>query len=239
MIETLELLNIIRFFSGILILLYASYTDIKTRQASNKLWLIMGFIAVILLIVQYFNMGFENPYYLIFIPIMIGIVYLLFQMRIIFGGADAKALMAIAVLVPFEPSIAEFPIYKGSFMPFPWSIFQNSLIIFLFIPVSLCLFNILKRDFKFPNAFLGYKMNISLARKKFVWPLERIVEGKRKFVYMPKEFDASAEFDKFKKKGIKEIWVTPKVPFMIPLLIGYIVTFIIGDILFCLMNSFI
>ena len=239
MIDTLELLNIIRFLTGVLILTYASYTDIKTRQASNKLWLIMGTIAVILLIVQNFNVGFENPYFLIFIPVMIGIVYLLFQMRIIFGGADAKALMAIAILVPFEPFISEFPIYKGSFMPFSWSIFQNSLIIFLFIPLSLCLFNILRRDFKFPNAFLGYKMNISLARKKFVWPLERIVNGNRKFVYMPKEFDTRVEFDKFDKKGIKEIWVTPKVPFMIPLLIGFIIAFIIGDILFYLMNSFI
>ncbi len=237
MIETLELLNIFRFITGILLLSYASYTDIKTRRASNILWLIMGSIAVILLIIQYFTIGFKNPYYLIFIPVMIGLVYLLFQMRIIFGGADAKALMAIAILVPLEPSIVDFPISNGSFMPFSWSIFQNSLIIFLLIPLSLFIFNIIKRNIQFPYAFLGYRMNIKLARKKFVWPLEKIVDGKRKFAYMPKEFDA--EYDKFEKKGIKEIWVTPKVPFMIPLLIGFIIAFIFGDILFYFINSFI
>ena len=238
MYETLEILNIIRFAIGVLILFYASYTDIKIRQASNKLWLIIGSIAIILLIVQYFTVGFENQYYLLFIPIMIGLVFLLFQMRIIFGGADAKALMAIAILAPIEPSFADFPIIKGAFMPFSWTIFQNSLIIFLFIPLCLFILNIFKRNVNFPHAFLGYKMNIKIARKKFVWPLEKIVDGKLKFSYRPKEFDANNEYEKFEKEGIKEIWVTPKVPFMIPLLIGFIISFIFGDILFSIMNSF-
>lgn len=235
--ETFALINIFRLAIGILILTYASYTDIKTRRASNILWLIMGSIAGILLLIQYFTIGFQNPYHLLFIPIMIGLVYALFQMRIIFGGADAKALMAIAILVPFEPAIAEFPIWKGSFMPFSWSIFQNSLIIFLLIPLCLLIFNIIKRNIQLPYAFLGYRMKIKKAREKFVWPLEKIVDGKRKFSYMPKEFDVDDEYDKFEKNGITEIWVTPKVPFMIPLLIGFILAFIIGDILFYLMNS--
>jgi preflagellin peptidase FlaK len=199
----------------------------------------MGIIAIVLLIIQYFEVGFENYFYLIFIPIMIGLVYLLFQLRIIFGGADAKAIMAIAILVPLEPFIFQFPIFQGGFMPFSWTIFQNSLIIFLFIPLSLFIFNIIKRDTKFPNAFLGYVMDIKTAREKFVWPLERIVDGKLKRSYMPKEFDASKEFDKFEKEGIKEIWVTPKVPFMIPLLIGFIISFILGDIFYIIMNFLI
>ena len=237
MMETLALINIFRFITGILILTYASYTDIKTRRASNMLWLIMGSIAGILLIVQYFTVGFKNPYHLIFIPIMIGLVYVLFQMRIIFGGADAKALMAIAILVPLEPTIAKFPIWKGSFMPFSWSIFQNSLIIFLLIPLSLLLFNIIKRNIKFPYAFLGYKMSVDKANKKFVWPLERIIDGKRKFSYLPSNFDNKNEFKQFEIKGIKDVWVTPKIPFMIPLLAGFLCSFIFGDILFHLMNQ--
>ena len=40
----------------------------------------------------------------------------------------------------------------------------------------------------------------------------------------------------FEKLGITEIWVTPKVPFMIPLLIGFLFSFIIGDILFYIIN---
>ena len=232
------ILDIIRLIVGITILSYASYTDIKTRRASNINWLFMGGIGGILLLIQYFTIGFENPYYLLFIPMMIGLVYVFFQMRLIFGGADAKALMAIAILAPLEPAIEQFPLWKGSIMPFSWSIFSNSIIIFLFIPLSLLIFNIAKRNIQFPYALLGYKMKISKAREEFVWPLEKIVNGKRKFVYMPKDFDVNDEYDEFEKNGITEVWVTPKIPFMIPLLIGFIVAFIFGDILFSLINLF-
>jgi prepilin signal peptidase PulO-like enzyme (type II secretory pathway) len=43
-------------------------------------------------------------------------------------------------------------------------------------------------------------------------------------------------YAKFEKKGIKNIWVTPKIPFMIPLLIGFILSFFVGDILFLIMS---
>jgi len=237
MVEQINILDIIRFFIGVSILIYASYTDIKTRRASNILWLIMGLIGGIILLIQYLTIGFENTIYLIFIPLMIGFVYLLFQLRLIFGGADAKALMAIAILVPFEPLIAQFPIWKGGLMPFSWSIFANSIIIFLFIPVILLFYNLGKRNLKFPYSFLGYKMSIKKAKEKFVWPLEKIIDGKRKFIYMPKDFDVTEEYKEFEKQGINEIWVTPKIPFMIPLLIGFIFAFIYGDILFYIMSS--
>lgn len=82
-------------------------------------------------------------------------------------------------------------------------------------------------------------MKVSKAREKFVWPLEKIVDGKRKFMYMPKEFDVDDELKEFEKQKIDEIWVTPKIPFMIPLLFGFICTFVIGDIMFILMNSIV
>jgi len=231
-------LDIARLIVGTVILGYASYTDIKTRRASNILWLIMGSIGGILLAIQYFFIGFDNLYYLLFIPVMIGLVYLLFQMRLIFGGADAKALMALAILLPLQPSIDQFPIWGQSFMPASWTIFSNSVVIFLFIPLSLLIFNIAKRNIRFPYVLIGYKMNIKKAREKFVWPLEKLVDGKSKFVYMPKDFDADDEYDEFEKHGINKIWVTPKIPFMIPLFGGFICTFVLGDILFYLMSLF-
>ena len=232
-------LDITRLFVGIIILGYASFTDIKTRRASNLNWLVMGAIGGILLVIQYFTVEFNGQeMYLIFIPIMIGLVYLLFQMRLIFGGADAKALMALAILVPITPSIILFPTELRVVLPFSWSVFSNSIILFLFIPLSLLIYNITKRNVKFPFCVLGYKMIISKAREKFVWPLEKIKDGKRKFAYMPKDFDIEDELKEFENLGIKEIWVTPKIPFMIPLLAGFIVSFIIGDILFNIMGFF-
>ena len=199
----------------------------------------MGGIGAILLLIHYLLVGFENIYLLMFIPVMIGLVYLLFQLRLIFGGADAKALMAIAILLPFQPNIENLPIWGESIMPGAWQVFSNSIILFLFIPLSLLVYNLIKANIAFPHIFLGYKMKIETAREKFVWPLEKIIDGKRKFVYMPKEFEIDKELEEFEKNKIDEIWVTPKIPFMIPLLGGFICTFFLGDIMFYIMNLFI
>ena len=230
-------LDAIRFLTGTIILFYASYTDIKTRRASNYLWFIMSITGAVILLIQYLTIGFgQYIMYLIFIPIMIGMMYLFFQLRLIFGGADAKALMSIAILAPLQPEILEFPLLKGSPMPFSWSIFSNSVLIFLVIPISLLILNLIRRNIEFPYLFIGYKMDVEKALKKFVWPLDRIIDGKRKFTYMPSEFDAEEEIIALQNFGLKNIWVTPKIPFMIPLLAGFICAFIFGDMLYILMN---
>jgi len=223
--------DIIRIIIGVTILSYATFTDIKTRLASNILWVIMGSIGIIFIIIQFLTIGFDDLFQLVFIPIIIILMFVFFQLRLLFGGADAKAIMALAILLPIQPSIFNFPLWNNSIMPYSWSIFTNALVLFLIIPISLFFYNLINRNIEFPHLFMGYKMNIDQAKKSFVWPLERIKNGQRKLSYMPKDFDTSKEFELFKKKGIEEIWVTPKVPFMIPLLAGFIVSFIFGDIL--------
>jgi preflagellin peptidase FlaK len=230
MVVDATVLNIIRLLTGTFLLTYASYTDIKTRRAANILWVIMAVIGGLLLIVQYVTVGFENIWYLVFIPIMIALMYLFFQMRLLFGGADAKALMALAILVPIQPVMEPFPLWR-SFMPGSWIIFANAVILFLLIPLSLLVYNIAKRNLKFPNCLLGYVMRVEDAKQRFVWPLEKIKDGKRKLMYMPKNFDVDEELKEFEKLGITEIWVTPKIPFMIPLLAGFLASFLLGDIL--------
>jgi preflagellin peptidase FlaK len=237
MINSIMIIDIIRFITGFLILLYASYTDIKTRSASNYLWLIIGGIGGLLLILQYFIIGFGNDViYLIFVPIIIILIYIFFQLRLIFGGADAKALMSLSILVPFFPQIDFMPILDKSFMPFPWVIFSNSIILFLIIPIFLMLFNLINKNIEFPFLFFGYKISLDEAKNRFVWPLEKYVNGKRRFSYIPKGFNVEKEIREFEKLGIKKIWVTPKIPFMIPLLAGFICSFIFGDLLSNLLN---
>jgi len=232
MMVDVTILNALRLIIGTLLLTYASYTDAKTRRAPNILWIIMAVVGVVLLSIQYLDGGFLNIWYLFFIPAMIALMYLFFQMRLLFGGADAKALMALAILVPIQPILLndQLPVWT-SFMPGSWIIFANAVILFLLIPISLLLYNIGKRNLKFPHCLLGYVSTVEKAKQKYVWPLEKIKDGKRKLMYMPKTFDVDEELAAFEKQGISEIWVTPKIPFMIPLLIGFIVSFFLGDLL--------
>ena len=144
--------------------------------------------------------------------------------------------MALAILAPVQPHLNGFPLWP-SFMPTPWVIFMNSVVLFLFVPLALFFFNLVHVHVRFPHSFLGYPMSVTKAKETFVWPLEKLVDGKRKLVYIPKDFDVDEELEKFERAGITDIWVTPKVPFMIPLLAGFIATFLVGDILVTLMNS--
>lgn len=230
-----------RLIIGTILLAYASYTDIKTRRAGNFLWVIMAGAGAVFLVVQYFTLGFPNIWYLVLIPVMIALFYLFYLMRLLFGGADAKALMALAILIPVQPVIGGFPLISQSSISWPgvWIVFVNSLIFFIFIPISLLVYNIGKRNIQFPHCALGYRMSVEKAKQNFVWPLEKIKDGKRKLAKLPKDFDVDKELEEFEKLGIKEIWVTPKIPFMIPLFIGFLVTFILGDLLSYIINLFL
>lgn len=239
MLDASTIIDIIRFTVGVIILIYASYTDIKTRMAYNFLWQIMIGAGLILLLLQYLLIGIYNVWHLLFIPVMIGLYFVFFKLRLLYGGADFKALAALTILAPFFPAILHYPLFGPSYMPFPWVILVNSLIFFLLIPVGLFFYNIMHHNVKFPHAFLGYFSSIENARKRFVWPLEITVDGRKKFSWRPKGIDPENQYMALEKEGITNIWVTPKVPFMIPLLFGFISSFVLGDILTTIMLNII
>ena len=180
-LDTQIILDIIRFGVGVIILSYASYTDIKTRMADSILWIIMGVIGAILFIIQFFTIGFLYPTYLLFIPLMIGFTYVVYRLGLLKGGADLKAFWGLTILVPIEPVMFDFPVWN-SIMPFPWVIFSNSVILVIFITIGVFIWNILNHNIELPFCFFGYKMKVKEAKNKFVWPLEKIVNKKRKLV---------------------------------------------------------
>ena len=98
---------------------------------------------------------------------MILIIYFLFQFLPFFGGADVKALMTLAILVPYQPNFFVFPIAE-SILPYVWVILSNSVLIYLIIPISLLIFNIYNKNLNFPHCLLGYKMDLSKAKNSFV-----------------------------------------------------------------------
>lgn len=229
-----DVLDAIRLAIGAVVLCYASYTDVKTRTAENYLWAIMGGAGIILLALQHFLFpGTINYFYLAAIPIVIGLVYILYALRLIFGGADAKALMAIAVLAPLWPSFTPFT----SIMPFSISVLTNSLLVFLGMPIGLLIYNAVNGDFKFPHMLLGIRMPLGEAQRRFVWPMQYVENGKIRTRYFPAESDPSADLRMLRAYGLRKAWVTPKLPFMIPLCAGFVLSFVVGDVLFWIIAS--
>ena len=215
-------LDAIKFAIGVAILSIASYTDIRRREADDKLWLVMGSIGIFLL----FFSNYDLIKTAISIAFSIPFSFLLYLFE--FGGADVKAMWAIALLSPLPPKFYQFPLFSSPIFIFPLTVLLNSLLLFLPLPLIFFFYNLYKKNIEFPYCFFGYKMKANDAKNKFVWSME--VDGKKKITPV-KNFD-------FDKAGNKEIWVTPKFPFLVFILVGFVISFIIGDLLFAFLSLF-
>ncbi len=155
--------------------------------------------------------------------------------RIIHGGADAKCLMALAAVFPWY--VEDLPYSSGVFyetlyeissfgyiFPIHLSTLFNGavisvLILFLILPIT----NILRGNFAFPRMFTSFKADVDGIADRHVWV---ILEYKKK-----KKVDPSERLERrLKKRGDEKIWVTPKIPFILYLFLGFILHMILGNI---------
>lgn len=231
--------DLARLFVGAGLLAFASYTDWRWRRAPNLLWLVMAAAGVLTLgadaLADWAAVRAAWPY-LLAAPLFAVAMYACWYVGLIAGGADAKALMAIAILVPF-------PVAAGIFtspLPGSFAVLGNSLLAFLFVPVALALANGARGHFHPAAMWLGVKVPLERLGKGHQWPMERIADGKRKLLLFPSRL-ADSELDELvaalREQGASHVWVTPKVPFMIPLLAGFVLAFTAGDLLFGLIDA--
>ena len=198
---------------------------------------IIGMVAV----VYQFNALYGDRYYykLLAIPVLITLFYILYQTGILHGGADAKALMAIAVFVPFYPVLFDFPILEFAnervasamevFFPFALLVLMNAALFLIWLLVALLIYNAAKGNFGLPEMLLGYKMDIDDVNTKHVWPMERMMQEERVMVLFPKKTDFES-LKKLKELGVKRIWVTPKIPFIVAITAGFFISAFVGNV---------
>jgi preflagellin peptidase FlaK len=134
-------------------LLYASWSDYKTREVSNRVW---AFYAPLALFLSLSELLLYEPTKLPFFGLSFGVTaafaIILFYTGA-FGGADSKALMCIALALPFFPLEAPLlagvpffaPFLAGGMSPlaqnlFPLTIFSNAV---LFAAAS-CIYMLLR-----------------------------------------------------------------------------------------------
>ncbi|MGQ9587291.1 MAG: A24 family peptidase C-terminal domain-containing protein [Thermoplasmata archaeon] len=188
-------------------------------------------------------MWIDTEYFqrLLAIPVMMLVMVVLYMADVIRGGADAKALLSLSILFPFYPTFRDFPILRADslsaevIMPFSFIVLINAAIIVVLLPLGFLLKNIARRELKFPHALLGYKVDCETIEGKHLWLMERIENGSHKVYARPKsDENLAAEVEALVKAGHKRVWVTPKIPFMIPLLISLFISTVIGNLLLLL-----
>lgn len=163
--------------------------------------------------------------------------FLLYFLYVLHGGADAKAVITLAILLPFYPKIpgltssaisGEMLTIMEVFFPFTLIILLNSSLLILVFPLSSFFFNLFKGDIDIPKMFFGYKKRVKDIEDSFVWPMQYYENGKFKTELFPRE-GSDEKIESLKDQNIKEAWATPKVPFMVPMLLGFLISFIIGN----------
>jgi len=245
-------------------LIYASWSDYKTREVSNKVWVILGPSALALTALQFliYSPQLLVSYVLSFV-ITSALALAVFYAGG-FGGADAKALMCIALALPVYPNNL-LPQPQGFVSPlFPITIFTNSVLL-----GALSVFYALFRNLvwkvrnsggvfegleteSFGRKILalvsGYKVNISKLEKGHMYPLEDVDvndEGdmKRKLLVFPK-YEEREEIVARIQENVKEkldggVWATPGLPLLIFVTAGLIIALAYGDLVWILLSSFL
>lgn len=293
----MDWMPIIKVAIAFVILALASWSDWRSRMASDGFWIVMGIFGMVFLAIQIYDAGVSPLYYLFLfplsvfffdlfwdrpglfekegeeialalfisafivlgalivvfwedmylwklmsIPIVFLVIILLYYFDIVKGGADAKALIAIALMFPLYPVFLEFPLITipseivQYFFPFAILVLFNAALFLMIFPISFGFRNVVKGDGKFPLMFFGYRMDIAQARKKFVWSMERVEDGERKTSLFPKdEYEHEEILDQLEAVGADRIWVTPKIPFLIPMTISLLFSVLVGNIFFYFM----
>ena len=198
------------------ILLYASWSDYKTREVSNRVW---AYYAPLALALSLLELVFYNSVNLPYFGLSFGVTALFAILLFYsggFGGADSKALMCIALALPFAPEALFTPIITGGVSPlslflFPLTIFSNAVLFAAASGIYMILRNIIwhkKTGNKMFEGTLakeswgkkilvlitGYKFQVSKLKEKWhIYPMEDIEQAQdetsfnRKLMVIPKD----------------------------------------------------
>jgi archaeal preflagellin peptidase FlaK len=165
----------------------------------------------------------------------------LFEAGILYGGADAKALMIAGLLVPMfpHPWIAPpAPIAPVTvILPFAVNVLMNSALFSIAVPVAVAVRNVRAKEFRGLSGFVGYSIPVDELPYKFVWvrdPMfgpgreeEKSIETSEDDRRRRQEIAAE-----LKAKGVARIWVTPQIPFLVVMAFGVLGALLAGNVLF-------
>ena len=171
------------------------------------------------------------------VPVFFCVLFhVLYSIGIVRGGADAKALMAISIAIPVYPELG-FGVFSGngvleSLMVPSFSVLFLASVLSVAGCAVYC--TVRNHGVSVPGFYCGYMMPVADVCSSFVWPAEDIVDGKRCRCSIPEEGKNVEICDRFRSLGLSEIYVTPMVPFVVPIAFSLIFVLLFGSPMFIL-----
>lgn len=171
------------------------------------------------------------------IPAIMVFAFAMYFFYIIHGGADAKAIITLAMLVPFYPDLPYLthravpsdlvPVVQA-FFPFTLVILLNASLMVLIFPLTYFFLNLFNGDINLPLMFFGYRKKVDEIEDSFAWPMQYYEDGKLKTELFPRT-GSEEKLESLKERNVKKAWTTPKVPFIVPIFVGFFISFWIGN----------
>jgi len=188
------------------------------REWSASREITFNIIAAIMFIVPMIT-AYDDPFVRnsLTIPLSYLIFVVMFFTGAIKGGADAKCLISLAILFPMYPAMFGYPLIGVPgypitlIMPFPMAVLLHASLFSISAMAFVIIRNIIRGDTKMPNMLIGYRMDGQEAEHSHVWPM--------------KDGGTSSDAD-----GM--IWVTPKIPFIVPITAAVIFVAFVGNLIF-------
>jgi preflagellin peptidase FlaK len=223
-----EVLEALRILTSLAVLTYASWSDYKTREVSNRVWIVFAPLAFALTFSTLYL--YEPLNALLFYGLSFGLTAA-FAIIVFyaggFGGADAKALMCLALALPFYPENlpSYLPISQQvspiSTMIFPITVFSNAVVLVIVLIAYILVRNLYWRQKTGRKLFEGdqkteafwrkllvlitsYKVSVDKLKEKWhLYPLEDIEENesgsKRKLVIISRDENRNTTVDRLAK----------------------------------------
>jgi preflagellin peptidase FlaK len=254
---TLDLAGVLASFT---FLIYSSWSDIVSREVSDRVWLIFYPVGLVLMSIRLIVQ--TGSWLVILVSIVsTAVIGLLLPLLGLWGGADGKGFICLALMNPLVPA------FSGNLFHivdplFPLVVFSNAYvasIASLLYPIQRNL-RTFRRHGVFEGmeherhlhkvaAFLtGYQVSIGeLESKPHLFLLESVHRQestiRRDFEFNPRiDLDRSKELAEIKEaagSGLLRggIWVSPGLPFLVFVTLGLAISLLLGDIVWSFVSA--
>jgi len=177
------------------------------------------------------------------LAVLVGTVFAraLFEGGVLYGGADAKGLMVAGLLVPlftapFLSSSSPAAVVSQD-LPFSVNVLTNAALFSTVVPLAIAIHNVRKGEFRGVPGFLGYSIPVEELPRRFVWVRDPTFgEAREEESHIETSEDDRKHREKvaaeLSAKGVRKIWVTPQIPFVVLLCLGAVAALLVGNVVF-------
>jgi preflagellin peptidase FlaK len=221
-----------------------AYYDLKTREVDDRLWMIFGATGLVLYAWEYVS-GVMTDVQMVLISVSLTAAIAIALYRYgFFGGADAKALVAVSVILPVYYSSSGFHVHPITGI----TVLTNAVLFALAVPLYNALSNLVRvargeRIFegfdelmwkKVLACFVGTPSNRPIRHHSVIeCPAN---EGKKKrFSFRLNYGDEDGSDSKGSccaaSSAGGRIWLSQNLPFLVFMLAGFLAVMLFGDML--------